>query len=176
MVQIFGKFQRFEYEGLSVTLNLSDFVFKAGIGDTYLEQIGYDRFPFADREPDMFYGYSGASHTEGEDGEPPFEFAWDLHLKPEPHRKLTSIVRQARFARKPVRLIDGLLVLDEVAPRTRAKVGAYEETIDGIVYFYPVFDIWPKISKLGRSNQLHTLKMVAKEWSPDRPVQGDVAA
>jgi hypothetical protein len=177
VVQVFGKFQRFEYGNLSATLNLSDFAYKVGVGDTFLEQIGYDRTLGANLEPDMFYGWGGASHVEGPPYEAPFEFAWQLqYLSGETYANLMAVVRTAIKARSPVRLIDGLLVLDEVAPRTRAKVGGYEENVNGIVYFYPVFDVWLKLGKTGRSGGRHSQAMTGKEWSPDRKVQSDIAA
>jgi hypothetical protein len=177
MPQVFGTFQRFEYGSLSVTLNVADYLYKVGVGDTTLEQMGYDRVPIKDYERDMFYGYTNASHLEGSPYNPPYEFSWSFQILPaETLRKLLAIVKLARKAGQPIKLYDGLLVLDEVAPRTRARVTTYEETIDGISYFFPIFQVWPKIESLGRKNNKGWLKMTAKEWSPDQPVTGDVAA
>lgn len=180
-MQIFGSYQRLEYSGLSLQLNLSDHVFKVGLGDSYLAKLGYDRFHPNDLDRDMFYSYNGASHIEGPAYPIPLKFVWDLqYLTPDKYELLMAIVRRSRADKAPVRLCDRLLKYGEVAPRTRAMVGTAVETIHGLDWYFPQFDIWlelpngQEIRELGR----YYLRLEGREWNPATPVPitEDVAA
>lgn len=167
-MDVWGTFQRFEYEELSLELRLSDYVYRAGNGDSYFQKIGYDRFPVQDAQPGMFYGYTGFSHIEGPPYRPPLFFSWDFQwLSPDQYAQLRAIVERSRAAKAPVRLIDSLLKYVEVAPRTRAKIGAVE-TFYGMDWYFAQFDVWlePLGGKEVRENGRYYLKLEGREWNP----------
>lgn len=169
MVQIWGSYQRFEYAELSLQLNLSDYCFRPTDGDNNLDRIGYDRYLEPEFEPNMFLGYAGASHVEGPAHPAPHKFMWELQwLTPEKYDLLIAIIRRSRADKAPVRLIDNLLVLEEPAPRTRAKVGPYLELRHGLAWFFPIFQVWLELpeGRQTRINGRHYLTLSGREWNP----------
>lgn len=167
-----GTYQKLIYGTLELELRLSDFVFTPGLGNTNLERIGYDRYADPDLLPSPFYSYVGASHIEAPAYTAPQKFAWELqYLSPDSYDLLIAIVRRSHQDKAPIRLQDSLLIYDEVAPRTRAKVGSFEQTKHGVSFYFAQFNIWLKdpIKKM-RLNGKHYLSLEGVEWNPKEPV------
>lgn len=170
---IWGSYQRFEFQELSLTLRLSDYVYKVGVGDTIFERIGYDRYLDPDHERKPFYGHSGATHIDGFSFQP-YLFFWHLqNLAYEDAKKLKAISIRSQSSGIPVRLFDGLFLLEEEWPRRRAKVGLDADVNQfGLVEFFPVFDVWLHLENKERSQDQgrQSLKMTGYEFDPDLPV------
>lgn len=115
------------------------------------DPLGYDRYTVPDHEQMMDYGLSGVPVVDGAWFESKYQFRWNLRLIPDRAATLKAIYDTQQIRLKKLRtnyavkLYDTRLLLQEVAPRTRAAItgneGNYPIAPTGNVYSYPVFDL-----------------------------------
>jgi hypothetical protein len=171
MPQYWGTFQRLLYGGLSLDLTLADHHFYFEVADKRQDYIGYDRWYLPDTRHSTFLSYAGYSHFEGLSYPAPHQFSWRLqNLSAQALHTLTAIAHRSYADKQPVQLQDGLLVYDEVAPRKRARVGTYLEILDGIVYYYPIFNVFLELDRPRLRGDLYSLDMKGIEFNPVTPI------
>jgi hypothetical protein len=184
-----GTLQTLAYGSITVTLNYANLVFRPSGNDSILSQVGYDRFEDPESLPGFTLNYAGATQKDGPPYRPPYKFTWQLQeLTITQLEQLKAISRLSRDAYAPVRLVDRFYALGEPTPRNRAAAGtvpvAGAPTISGMAYFFPLFDLLPltigaapryQVGSCDAPEYRYKLDMTATEYSPDRPVIGDVA-
>jgi hypothetical protein len=176
----FGPSLRLVCQSLDVTLNRIDGKFTPNTGDGMLTGWGYDRYPDTDFLAKTVYGHSGASHRRKQPYPAPQIIEMSLQNLSEVEYRLLRGMHllwdQKGFI---TRLYDGLYVFEEASPRTRAKFNpgityALPTEID-LVYYFAIFDIQiEEFRLLGKGESDYSVYIKAKEFDPDRPVQGDI--
>lgn len=169
-----GNYQTFAYADLSLTLTTENYNFRPGLGSNYLERYGYDRYLDPDRAVEMSYGPLDSSFYAGSKSAG-YLFFWQLqNLTELEFYTMKAIADRSLADRLPVRLLDGLLALEEVSPRSRAKVGTVTgaPAVSGMNFFYPIFDVVLQYGteRSGWQSGRYDLALQGKEYNPYSPV------
>jgi hypothetical protein len=173
-------YQRFVLGANSVTLNADAFIFRSGVGENWLDAFGCERIIDPEYLARTFFGYTGTSHWEAPIHNAPYSYQWRLQLLSDAtYYGLRALSRRAIATRSPIRLFDNLILLDESAPRTRARVGSTAlAAAPDTVLFYPQFQIALSVAEGIPTAAGWNLEMSAVEYSPNKPIPitEDVAA
>lgn len=165
----------FVYDTIVVTVTNPKF-FGDNSGEGFASYLAYDRYKDDSQLLVQQPSQLGYAYITGPRYPAPYKFSWNLQLLPlDIYEALWAIYDRQQLERQPCQLRDYHLAMGEPGPRRRGRTqpATNPAAAPGMVYFYPMFNIWLEMPASGRRYQGHdffALRFMATEISPATPV------